>query len=159
MDRQHSFAMVQITHPKTGLPTGFAVDLAKVPEGLPGFALTQIDDARREREAAHAALENDLMDAVKKRAANGDYEVDGDGVHLWRAFWSMDLFRQMGPMGMQPLAPTDMRAWADMTGQHFTAAEWRTLFHMDAAFRAAAGDPEKGERPDLTPAIFDAMFD
>lgn len=61
--------------------------------------------------------------------------------------------------GWLALSATEMRAWAELSGNAPRPEEWRILRDMDQAFlKEAAKKPEDRDRPELSAAAFDAVF-
>ena len=108
-------------------------------------------------------LSEDLCSAVDLLIADRSAEIDLDDVSgpLWELFWDMNRGRQSGVNGWQAIPPTEMRAWAAITGNVLRPDEWQILRDMDATYMKAAmpkSDDDPADRPELTAAAFDAMF-
>lgn len=116
----------------------------------------------RERSRVFYGLSEDLCEAVRRLVAGGEPEIDPAADHLWQWFWDVHRGRQAGMNGWLALSATELKAWAELTGEIVRPEEWQIIRKMDQAFLEAVGKRGEGGTADtdqeINAAAFDAVF-
>lgn len=83
---------------------------------------------------------------------NPDFTIPEDGQYLFGWFNELDKSRSSGMNGPNPLSSSDIKAWADLTGNIITRWDFRTLQAMDRKYRDALAVEQEDvqAREDLT---------
>jgi hypothetical protein len=85
-----------------------------------------------------------VQTARAKEALYGGPELPPPLAYLWGWFMELDSQRQVGMAGLGPIAYTDVKAWAELTGRHPKPHEVSALMRLDAVVRIALqAKPEK----------------
>lgn len=115
-------------------------------------------------------LEKQLVAALRAHLAGAPARPPEAGVLLWQAFIELDMGRTLHMSGPNPIAYTEIEAWARLNRCPLAPHHVRILKAMDATLVEHAATRAKATAPDgtasapreskapLTPKLFDAMM-